>query len=83
MFFLVLPYEPPFEMPNYKELGERLFKAAHSYPVMNSPKYDEEFDAEEILKGSGWSPEGGSGLQLADLGMNKSYCVYYFGLMYS
>lgn len=65
----VPPYEPPFELPNYKELGANLWRAAHSYPVNNPPNYDAELDSDELLKDAGWSPSGGTGLQLAELGM--------------
>ncbi|EJD02701.1 uncharacterized protein FOMMEDRAFT_28406 [Fomitiporia mediterranea MF3/22] len=51
-----LPYEPPFEMPNYKEVGQMLRTLAYSYPEDDTP-YVYRFDSEDLLKGCEWSVE--------------------------
>ncbi|TFK54544.1 hypothetical protein OE88DRAFT_1724140 [Heliocybe sulcata] len=49
---IIPPYEPPFEMPDYKELGKALMNAAFSHPYDDRPPpeldmsvYDEKFFA--------------------------------------
>ncbi|KAG2127494.1 hypothetical protein DEU56DRAFT_891492 [Suillus clintonianus] len=32
-----MPYEPPFELPNYKEVGRTLLALTHSYPIDDMP----------------------------------------------
>lgn len=34
-----MPYEPPFELPDYKEVGRSLLALIHSYPVDDIPTY--------------------------------------------
>ncbi|KAL5523540.1 hypothetical protein ACEPAG_7713 [Sanghuangporus baumii] len=50
------PYEPPFELPDYREVGRTLLKLAHSYPVDDS-HYVYQVDSEDLLKGCDWSTE--------------------------
>ncbi|KZT29070.1 hypothetical protein NEOLEDRAFT_697030 [Neolentinus lepideus HHB14362 ss-1] len=49
---IIPPYEPPFELPDYKELGKALMRAAYSHPYDDRPPpqldlsiYDEKFFA--------------------------------------
>lgn len=48
-----LPFEMPFELPDYTEVGKSLSASARSYPVGGSPTFQEP-DTDEILKGCGW-----------------------------
>lgn len=44
-----MPYEPPFELPDYKEVGRTLLALIHSYPIDDIPPYatSTEFTAAE------------------------------------
>jgi hypothetical protein len=44
-----MPYEPPFELPDYKEVGRTLLALIHSYPIDDIPTYatSTEFTAAE------------------------------------
>lgn len=55
-----LPFEPPFELPNYKEVGKTLLALAHSYPIEDVPPHatftefttlgsDDKFFAPDVL----------------------------------
>ncbi|OAX40922.1 hypothetical protein K503DRAFT_736667 [Rhizopogon vinicolor AM-OR11-026] len=55
-----LPYEPPFELPNYKEVGKTLLTLIHSYPIEDVPPHaiftefttpgsDDKFFAPDVL----------------------------------
>ncbi|THH07223.1 hypothetical protein EW145_g3530 [Phellinidium pouzarii] len=49
-------YEPPFELPNYRDAGQTLCTLAHSYPIEeDTSSHIYEVDSEELLKGCGWS----------------------------
>ena len=41
------PYEPPFELPDYKELGRAILQLAGSRPFDDVPQYKEEFELDE------------------------------------
>ncbi|OBZ70534.1 hypothetical protein A0H81_09463 [Grifola frondosa] len=55
-----LPYEPPFDMPDYKVLGRNLFEFAHSAPIDDSADLyyaadiELEIDTKELLRESGF-----------------------------
>lgn len=34
-----MPYEPPFELPDYKEVGRTLLALTHSYPIDDIPTH--------------------------------------------
>ncbi|KAG1751312.1 uncharacterized protein EDB91DRAFT_1195882 [Suillus paluster] len=34
-----MPYEPPFELPDYKEVGRTLLALTHSYPIDDEPSH--------------------------------------------
>jgi len=44
-----MPYEPPFELPDYKEVGRALLALTHSYPIDDIPTHHTiiEFTADE------------------------------------
>lgn len=65
-------YEPPFELPDYKEVGEKLLMAAYSFPVNDLPTFNEDFNADDLLKDSGWSHNGNVGLTVPELGLRFS-----------
>lgn len=55
-----LPFEPPFELPNYKEVGKTLLALTHSYPIEDVPPHatlmefttlgsDDKFFAPDVL----------------------------------
>lgn len=50
------PYEPPFELPDYRVLGQQIFELSHSFPVGDEPTLRDDIDDEELLKGGGWTP---------------------------
>jgi hypothetical protein len=67
------PYEPPFDVPNYKEVGKNLLRLAHSYTCDDSPPYDVEMDFDdEMLKASGFasSPSEWNTITLPPLGLS-------------
>lgn len=43
-----VPYEPPFELPNYKEVGKTLMALIRSYPVDDDPPPDPSFTSQEL-----------------------------------
>ncbi|KAI5121558.1 hypothetical protein M0805_000739 [Coniferiporia weirii] len=53
-------YEPAFELPDYKNVGQTLLTFAHSYPVGDTPSYMYEVDSEDLLKGCGWTSSPGT-----------------------
>ncbi|KAL6303540.1 hypothetical protein BKA93DRAFT_335816 [Sparassis latifolia] len=70
-----VPYEPPFDMPDYKVAGRQLFELAHSCPVDDSADHfyaadiDTMIDTQELLVSSGFSssPSIWNYLQLPEL----------------
>ncbi|KAH8118989.1 hypothetical protein DFH11DRAFT_1696802 [Phellopilus nigrolimitatus] len=60
-------YEPPFELPDYRVVGETLRTLAYSYPMNDSLQTDI-FDSDELLKGCGCS----SPSKLMDLTLPES-----------
>lgn len=48
-------------MPDYKELGKDILKAARSYPVDETPfNYGDVLVTDEFLNEAGWKPESGA-----------------------
>lgn len=43
-----VPYEPPFELPNYREVGKTLMALIRSYPVDDDPPPDPSFTSQEL-----------------------------------
>ncbi|RPD54425.1 hypothetical protein L226DRAFT_575445 [Lentinus tigrinus ALCF2SS1-7] len=57
-----LPYEPPFEMPDYKTMGQGLFELGHgglvddTADIFYSADIEEQIDAKALLAGTGFTP---------------------------
>ncbi|KIO09469.1 hypothetical protein M404DRAFT_131585 [Pisolithus tinctorius Marx 270] len=43
-----IPYEPPFELPNYREVGNTLIALIRSYPFDDEPPPDPSFTLQEL-----------------------------------
>ncbi|KAI6165977.1 hypothetical protein EDD17DRAFT_1549871 [Pisolithus thermaeus] len=43
-----VPYEPPFELPNYREVGKTLIDLIRSYPVDDDPPPDPSFTSQDL-----------------------------------
>ncbi|KAI0699882.1 hypothetical protein C8T65DRAFT_742332 [Cerioporus squamosus] len=57
-----LPYEPPFEMPDYKTMGRNLFALGHSglvddtADIFYAANIEDQIDVKALLAGTGFTP---------------------------
>ncbi len=67
------PYEPPFDMPDYKTLGTTLFQLGHSGLVDNTADLfyatdiEQQIDVKTLLADTGFTLEGTSKIDSLDL----------------
>lgn len=78
MRWVEMPYEPPFEVPDYKAMGQALFALGHAYGGLVDDTADayyatdieQQVDIKQLLADAGFNSDlRHDGLQLPELGM--------------
>ena len=71
-----MPYEPPFELPDYKAMGRSLFELGHGGLVDDTADafyamdIEQQMDFKQLLADTGFKPDSfNDGLELPELGM--------------
>ncbi len=78
-----LPYEPPFEMPDYKTMGRSLFEVGHgglvddTADIFYAADIEDQIDVKVLLGGTGFAPGSSTlhELELPELGMSAHVSV--------
>ncbi|RDX40852.1 hypothetical protein OH76DRAFT_1423462 [Lentinus brumalis] len=78
-----LPYEPPFEMPDYKTMGRSLFEVGHgglvddTADIFYAADIEDQIDVKALLGGTGFAPGSSTlhELELPELGTSAHVSV--------